>query len=460
MNVLKSISPTAPTDVIVSFAETEAAEVMGVYEKARPAQKAWWEMGAPARAAALSNSADALQEAFAELVALMVREVGKPYAEATGEVVRAVSILRYYAQAAFDPDGASLPPAVGRGILFTKRRAHGVAGLVTPWNFPLAIPLWKAAPALAFGNAVVLKPAPAATAVALRLGEILAHHLPPDLFSVVLGDRQTGEAVVANADVVSFTGSTNVGRAVALQAVQGNIPAQAEMGGQNPSLVLPDADFEAAARMIASAAMGFAGQKCTATSRVILVGEAGQFVDALVSEIRALTMGDPAEPATVVGPVISQGAAEAVSRARAEAEAAGGRVIASHDSMPEQGFFAAPVIVDGIAPSHRLAQVETFGPFAVILRAGDEQEAVRIANDVRYGLVTSVFTASLDSALRIGEQIDAGLLRFNAPTSGVDFHAPFGGAKESSFGPREQGKAAQDFYTWTQTVTVLPTHGA
>ncbi|MDA8261508.1 MAG: aldehyde dehydrogenase family protein [Actinomycetota bacterium] len=456
MDLLKSVSPALPADVLITFAETPAEEVAAATAKARRAQAEWWAAGPVARANALAKAAEALEAAAQEMTDLAIREVGKPVAEMVGEVARGVSILRYYSQAALDPDGDSLPAGNPDGLLIARRRPHGVAGLITPWNFPVAIPLWKAAPALAYGNGVLLKPAPAATATALRLKEILDATLPEGLFQVVPGDKVTGEALISNVDAVSFTGSTKVGKAVALACAARGIPVQTEMGGQNPSVVFPDAAVASAAKMIAGAAMGFSGQKCTATSRIIVVGEVPGFLDALVAEVEALKVGDPAESATVVGPVISDTAAAAVADAGAEAAASGGRVLSGGSRRAGEGYYVEPTLVTGVDQSQRLARVEIFGPFALVMQAADEAEAVHIANDVPYGLVASVFTSDLDRALRLGARLETGLARVNAPTSGVDFYAPFGGMKESSFGPREQGKAARDFYTWTQTLTILP----
>ena len=410
-----------------------------------------------ARSAALSAAADGVAAASDELTSLMVREVGKPLGEAAGEAARAVAILRYYAQQVLDPDGETYP-APGTTLLMARRRPRGVAGLVTPWNFPFAIPLWKAAPALAFGNAVLLKPAPEATACALRLAELLHESLPADLVAVVPGGAETGQAVVAEADLVSFTGSVAAGAAVREAAARRGVPAQCEMGGQNPSIVLPDVDVEATAAVLAGAAMGYAGQKCTATSRVVVVddgqGFPQRFTDALVAAVEAVGVGDPAEQGVAVGPVITEPARDAVVAAAREAEESGGRVLTGGTAPDDDGWFVAPTLVDGLAPDARVAQEEVFGPFAAVLTASDPEHAVALANGVRYGLAAAVFTRDLDQALQMADRLDAGLVRVNAPTSGVDFYAPFGGEKESSYGPREQGKAARDFYTSVRTVTV------
>jgi aldehyde dehydrogenase (NAD+) len=385
----------------------------------------------------------------------MVREVGKPIGEAVGEVARSVSILKYYAQQVFDPIGQLHAPS-GRGLLYSISRPRGVAGLITPWNFPLAIPLWKAAPALAFGNAVLLKPAPESTACALRLAELLTPHLPAGLFQVLPGDAATGRALVEAADVISFTGSVAAGRAVAAAATARGIPVQAEMGGQNPAIVLPDADIPAAAAQIASAMAGFAGQKCTATKRVIVVGDAQPVRSALVGAIEELGVGDPALAGTAVGPVIGADARDRVLAAAASAVDHGGRVLTGGQAVDGPGFFVRPTLVEGVPIGHLLACDEVFGPIALLQSAQTAEEALALANAVRYGLAAAVYTSNLAAALDISNRLEAGVVKVNAPTSGVDFYLPFGGEKDSSLGPREQGKAARDIYTSTHTVAVAP----
>jgi alpha-ketoglutaric semialdehyde dehydrogenase len=453
---LQSRSPQRPDDLVVEVEEASPAAVAEAAQRARAAGAAWAAASALERSAALAAAADALAGAAGELTELTVREVGKPVTEAAAETARGVGILRYYAQQALDPDGETYPGPDPAALLLARRRPRGVAGLVTPWNFPVAIPLWKAAPALAFGNAVLLKPSPEATAVALRLGELLGAAVGAELFQVLPGGAGTGKAMLEEVDCLSFTGSVAVGRQVAVAATERGVPSQAEMGGLNASLVLPDADPERAAAVVAGAAMGYAGQKCTATSRAVVVGDPGPFTEALVEAVRGLAVGDPADKTTVVGPVITEPARRRVVEAAAEAAAAGGRLLTGGTAGPGAGWFVAPTLVDGLDPGARLAQEEVFGPIAVVLAAADEDEAVRLANGVRYGLVGSVFTGDLDRALRLAARLDTGMIRVNAPTSGVDYLAPFGGEKDSSFGPREQGKAARDFYTSTRTITILP----
>jgi alpha-ketoglutaric semialdehyde dehydrogenase len=457
--MLQSRSPQRPDELLLEVEPTGAEGVAAAVERARAAGRDWAAAPALERSAALVAAAEALAGAAAEVTDLMVREVGKPVSEAAAEAARGVGILRYYAQQALDPDGETYPGPSPAALLLSRRRPRGVAGLITPWNFPVAIPLWKAAPALAYGNGVVLKAASEATALALRLAELLAAALPDGLFQVVPGGAATGTALIERADCVSFTGSVEVGRQVAIAATTRGIPSQVEMGGLNASIVLPDADPQRAAATVAGAAMGYAGQKCTATSRAIVVGDPAPFTDALVAAVEGLAVGDPAEQRTVVGPVINEPARRAVLEAAEQAAAAGGRMLTGGRAGDGAGWFVEPTLVDRLPPDARLAQEEVFGPIAVVLPAADEDEAVAIANGVRYGLVGAVFTRDLDRALTVAARLDTGLIRVNAPTSGVDFHAPFGGEKDSSFGPREQGKAARELYTSTRTITVLPEGG-
>ncbi|MEU5693204.1 aldehyde dehydrogenase family protein [Actinosynnema sp. NPDC020468] len=427
MTVL-STSPQRPSDVVVEVGE---GNVGAAVDRARVAQREWAAADPGVRASALHAIADAV--AASDLADLVVREVGKPVVEARGEVARAAAILRYYAQQVYDPVGETYPG----GLSFTVRRPHGVAGLVTPWNFPLAIPVWKAAPALAFGNAAVVKPSPEATGCALALADLMTPHLPDGLVAVVPGGAPEGAELVARADVVSFTGSGAVGRRVAADAVGRGVPVQCEMGGLSASIVLPDADVEAAVADIAWAAMAFAGQKCTATKRVVAVGV--DVAEALTDAVARLVVGDPADPSTAVGPVIS-------AEARARVVGHGGR------ALDRDGWYARPTVV--VDPESRLHREEVFGPICVVGVAPDVESAVRVADSTEYGLVTALYTRDLDAVLSYVDTVRSGQVKVNLPTAGVDFHLPFGGERASGYGGKEQGKAAAAFYTRGRTVQI------
>ncbi|MFD9594129.1 aldehyde dehydrogenase family protein [Kitasatospora sp. NPDC059973] len=450
-----SYNPADPEDLVAEVDAPGAEAVRAAVGRARAAQPGWLAAGAAARSAALTRFAGAVEERAEELTALIVREVGKPVAEARGEVGRTAAILRYYAQAPYAPAGAVHETAAGEGLLLTRRRPYGVAGLITPWNFPLAIPVWKAAPALAVGNTVALKPAPEATACALRLAELAsAAGLPEGVFTVLPGGAEEGAALVDTADVVSFTGSTGVGRAVVRAATERGVPVQAELGGLNAALVLPDADPEQAAAHLAAAIAGYAGQKCTATSRVIAVGAAHEPLRAAL--VKALGLVDDA----ACGPVISAAARDRLTGAVESARAAGATVLTGGGVPERPGWYVEPTLLADVPAEHPLRREEFFGPVAVLLAAADLDEAIALANDTPHSLATSVHSRSLDVALAAADRLDAGMIRINAPSSGVDFHLPFGGAKGASHGEREQGAAALDFYTASRTVSVLPAGGA
>jgi acyl-CoA reductase-like NAD-dependent aldehyde dehydrogenase len=451
-----SVNPHDPAEVLGEWEPAGPAEAQAAVSRAVAASAAWREVPGAGRARALSDAATALEQRSAEITSLVVREVGKPVSEARGEVARGVAILRYYAQAALLPDGETIPAAAADQLLMTRHVPVGVAALLTPWNFPVAIPLWKAAPSLAYGNATILKPSSAAAATGTALAGILGAFLPADVFQVVLGGAAVAGQLIDHPDVaaISFTGSSEVGRQISRRAADRGCRVQAEMGGQNPSVVLADADLDRAATAIAYAAMGYAGQKCTATSRVIVERSVySQFRDGLAAAVEALQVLDPADEKTLVGPVIDDGSR---AGALAAVAASGGRVLTGGSALDAPGYYLAPTLVELDRPEGPLATEEVFAPVAALIPADSADQAVSIANAVRYGLVAAVFTSDLGRSLRLTRQLEAGMIRVNAPTSGVDFQAPFGGSKESSYGPREQGMAARSFYTESRTVLIVP----
>jgi aldehyde dehydrogenase (NAD+) len=340
-------------------------------------------------------------------------------------------------------------------LQFTLREPLGVVALITPWNFPLAIPLWKAAPALAFGNTVVLKPAEQASRVSVMLAETAAAAgLPDGVFNTVLGDgAEVGDALVRDDAVraVSFTGSTAVGAQVAAVCAARNIRHQTEMGGKNVVIVLPDADLDLAARLTAAGAMRYAGQKCTATSRAVVVaGVEDEFVRRVREQVAALPLGPVTDASCAVGPLIS---AAARDRVLGSLDGNGGAHVPAGAAF-ERGFWVSPAVVRDVDPASPLAQDELFGPVLATFTARDAAEAIALANRTRYGLSASIFTRDIGAALEFVHGIEAGLVRVNGDTTGVDPHAPFGGMKASSSGSREQGSAAREFYTDIKTVQI------
>ena len=454
-----STNPARPDDVVGRVRPSGGIDLDHAVRRAADAAPGWAGATAAARGEALRWAADRLEVEAGELASLICREVGKPIAEARGEVARSAAILRFHAAAALDPEGASFPPADGRSLLFTRQVPRGIVGLITPWNFPLAIPLWKLAPALAYGNVCVMKPSEHSPVCADRIAGLFDGLLPEGVLQVLHGDGELGSALVGNELVraLSFTGSERTGRTVAERLAGRGAAAQCEMGGQNASIVLADADPSAAAAIIAGAAMGYAGQKCTATSRVICEDAAYPAVrEALEAAVGRMVVEDPEDEACQVGPLITDAARDRALAAIGRAVDGGGRLVVGGEAEGEHGWYMQPTLVELDDPGAELAQEEVFGPVCALLRAADADEAVRIANGVRFGLSTAIFTRDLDRTLDLTRRLDTGLVRVNQPTAGVDFHTPFGGEKASGYGPREQGRAAREFYTQTRTVLVSP----
>jgi len=454
-----SLNPSDARDIVARVPVGTAADVSAATRAAADAAAPWRHRTGSARAQLLYRWAEIIRERAEELAQAVAREVGKPIGEARGEVGRCVVILRYYAGEAVRQIGEVVPAQAERTLQFTLRDPLGVVGLITPWNFPLAIPLWKAAPALAFGNTVVLKPAEQSSAVAMLLAETAADaDLPAGVFNVVFGAGNTvGEALLHDEHVraISFTGSTTVGARVAAVCAARNIRYQTEMGGKNVVIVLPDADLDLAARLTASGAMRYAGQKCTATSRaVVAAGIEDAFIERLERQIEAMPLGPVTDPSCAVGPLISESARDRVLNAiRAHDRSLSPAPV---DSGLEHGFFVAPMVLRDGDTGEPVAQDELFGPVLATLRARDLDEAIQLANRTRYGLSASVFTRDIGAALEFVRHVQAGLVRVNGDTTGVDPHAPFGGMKSSSSGSREQGSAAREFYTETRTVQISP----
>jgi aldehyde dehydrogenase (NAD+) len=465
MTTIKSINPFEPADVVAEVEAASAARSEDVLAAGVGAQ-AGWAADPMLRVRALSTLADEIEVRRQRFTDLMVREVGKPVSEAAGEVDRAVAILRFYAQVSLDPTGEVVPGSLPGARVLVERHPLGLVLAICPWNFPLAIPVWKTAPAMAYGNTVVIKPATPGLATADLLAECAAEALPDGVLQVLpLSGADTGQLLDdERVAAVTFTGSTGVGVQVAERMARRAAPAQAEMGGQNAAIVLEDADLDAAADAIVSGAMGYAGQKCTATRRVVAVAAIRAQLEAKLAErVRALSVGDPAAPGVTVGPLISEVAVGEFEAARSAAIDAGATEIAratvppaDSDGAGTEGFFVAPTLLRQDDPQTPVNQEETFGPLLTLIEVADEEAAVAAANATRFGLVGAVHGRDLGRAARVAGRMTTGLRRVNAPTPGVDFYAPFGGEGQSSFGPREQGRAAREFFTSSSTTTIIP----
>lgn len=449
---LLSLNPSSPSDRVAEFGAGAPEDAQAAVAAAKAALEDWRRTSAPARAEFLMRWASVIADQSESLAQATAREVGKPISEARGEAARCVAILRYFAGEALRPVGEVIPAQTHGPLQYAFRQPLGVCGLITPWNFPLAIPIWKAAPALAFGNTVVLKPAEASSHVGTLLAETaMQAGLPYGTFNVLLGaGAQVGQPLLeAGVDALSFTGSQKVGLALAELAARHNVKFQGEMGGKNAAIVLEDADLDRAASLIAGGAFRYAGQKCTATSRLIAVR---QVVDAIVEKVRLIAegyvLGPVDDPRCAVGPMISE-----ASRERALA-ALGGQAGAAR--VEGEGYFIRPAMVRGAEPDDPIAQEELFAPVLTVIEVSNVEEAIAAANATRFGLSASLFTNDLRRALNYAEHIQAGLVRVNGDTTGVDPHAPFGGMKGSSTHSREQGPAAVEFYTEIKTVQINP----
>lgn len=454
---LESVNPSNPNDVVGELSNGSPEEVEAASQAAADAQSSWQRLTGPARADHLMRWAEAIHARADELAQLVCREVGKPIGEARGEVGRCAMILRYFAGEAVREIGEVIPAQVPGALQFSLRQAVGVVGLITPWNFPVAIPLWKAAPALAFGNTVVLKPSELSPACANVLAETAWDAgLPSGVFNVVQGGAPAGQALCANTNVraVSFTGSARVGRGVAMAAAERNVKFQTEMGGKNVAILLEDGDTKLAANLVAAGAMRYAGQKCTATSRAIVVrSQLDAFIAALRTQVEGLMIGPVTDPASAIGPVISQASQQRIQNVLSGLEPV--LSVSIPDDLRD-GYFIPPTVVLDVRPDSSLAQTEIFGPVLAVMVADDLDHAIEIANGVEFGLSASLFTSDIKSTLTYIDRIEAGMVRVNGDTTGVDPHAPFGGVKGSSSGSREQGPAAKEFYTELKTVLINP----
>ncbi|MFD0671413.1 aldehyde dehydrogenase family protein [Cohnella sp. GCM10027633] len=436
------------------------ADALQAVEAAKLAQPRWAAMTGAARGECLYRMAGLLELHSAELAALASREMGKPIAEMRGEVTRGVNLLRYYAGEGVRSNGQLIPSAMPNVKQYSMRVPLGVVAIVTPWNFPVAIPIWKIAPALVCGNAVVWKPAENGCLTAARMAEIFAGAgLPPGTMNLVIGRGSAiGSALLEEApiDAVSFTGSTSTGLRIGAASAGRNLKYQTEMGGKNAAVVLRDADLDLAVAAVVSGAFRSAGQKCTATSRIIVEAAVyDEFAERIAAATALLRVANAMDEQAYLGPVASKEQFNTVMQyvelAKAEARTV---ALASDREGDHDGYYIRPLVVEGVAADHALVQEEVFGPLAVLLRADDAEDAIRLTNETVFGLSASVFTRDLSNAFRFLEEAEAGMVRVNQETGGVEYQAPFGGMKGSSSHAREQGQAALDFYSHIKTCAI------
>lgn len=452
-----SENPADPAGAAVADYRTATQEQLEeAMAAAAAAAPVWDQQGLLARGAVLRRAARIMEDRAEELAALMTREQGKSLADSRGEVGATIETLHYHAAAARRPDGATYPSGHPDEVVRTVRRPVGTVAVITPWNFPLQIPVWKIAPALLWGNPVVWKPASDTPAMAVALVEILVEAgLPDGVLGLLLGPGHLGASLVAHPGTaaVTFTGSVPVGHAIRDAVVPRGARLQMELGGHNAAIVLPDAHLPSAADAIVAAAMGSTGQKCTATRRIIAVGDCyDDLVSQLVTRVAALTVGPGAEEGTVLGPVVSAKARDQITGAVQQAVDEGAEVLVTGEVPDAAGHWVAPTLLAG-SPDLTICREEVFGPVATVLRVDDLDEAITLANATDFGLTASVFTRDERSARRCVDELVAGLVKVNAPSTGSELHAPFGGLRDSSFpAPREQASdAAAEFFTITKT---------
>ncbi|MEK9882146.1 MAG: aldehyde dehydrogenase family protein [Alphaproteobacteria bacterium] len=459
-DVTTNTSPANRDDVIGTYARGDAARVDQAVSAALAAQPSWAAASPQLRHDVLERAGALIVERKDELGRLLAREEGKTIAEAVGETVRASQVFKFFAGEALRNTGdavASVRPGID---VMIEREAVGVIGLITPWNFPIAIPAWKLAPALAYGNAVVMKPAELTPGCAWELAKILDEAgCPAGIFNLVMGPgSKVGARIVEHEDIaaVSFTGSVATGRQVAVDCAARGKKVQLEMGGKNPMVVVDDADLDVAVGACLNGAFFSTGQRCTASSRLIVTaGIHDAFLDKLTAAAADLVIGDPLDSKTQIGPVVDQSQLDQNLEYLALA-ATEGCDVRGGGLGNGNGYFMHPAIFAGASNQMRVSREEIFGPMASVIKVADYDEALAVANDTEFGLSSGICTTSLKLATDFRRNAKAGMVMVNLPTAGVDYHVPFGGRKGSSYGPREQGSYAREFYTTVKTSYIAP----
>jgi alpha-ketoglutaric semialdehyde dehydrogenase len=461
--VFENRNPANVDEIVGLFVKGAPRDVHRAAEAAQAALAGWAGMSGPARGALLFKVADILERKFDQISAEMTREEGKTLPEAKGEVRRSINIFRYFAAEGSRMGGVVAPSERDRVHMLALRKPVGVVGLITPWNFPSAIPAWKLAPALICGNTVVMKPASAAPLSAWRLIEACHEAgIPKGVINFIAGSGGAlGEALVTAKPLkaVSFTGSCQVGHWLHAEASKRRLKIQLEMGGKNPTIVLADADFQSAVENTVNASFFSTGQKCTATSRAIVEESIyDRFVEAVVERTKKLKVGDGMQPGIDIGPAIDEAQMKTdleyieIGRREAGEPLCGGRRLTG--GAYDKGWFVEPTVFAGVTQDMVIAREEIFGPVLAIMRARNFQHAMEIANATEFGLSASLQTTNLSRMYEYIYGIEAGLVTVNLPSAGVEYQLPFGGTKDSSFGPKEQGPAAMEFYSDTKTVYI------
>jgi len=456
IDVIRSINPSDTTDVVAECATASPGQVDNAVSAARDALRRWSVTTTQVRSDLLHTIAAELLDRKDELGELLAREEGKTRLEGIGEITRAAQVFRFFAGEVVRFGGDKLPSVRPNIDVEISRSPVGVIGVITPWNFPVAIPAWKIAPALAFGNTVVFKPSEITPFMGWHLADIIARAgAPSGVVNLVMGTGpETGQAVVDLVDAVSFTGSVTTGRQIAQRAVQRMIRIQCEMGGKNPLVVLDDADLDTAAACAVDGAFFQTGQRCTASSRLIVTeGIHDRFVDAVAGRLQKLVVDHALKPQTNVGPAVDRRQLEKDLRYVEIGRREGATVKLEGGALKRDtpGFYIAPTLFIDTNNRMQINREEIFGPIAAVIRVKDYEEALAVANDTEYGLSAGICTTSRRHARHFQTNAQSGLVMVNLPTAGLDYHVPFGGIKASSYGPKEQGSYAKEFYTVVKT---------
>ena len=460
---IANTNPANTDDVLGETPLATPAEATAAVEAAAKAFREWRRTPAPKRGAIVTRAAQLMLERKEEIARTLAREEGKLLSEARGELARSINIAEFSGSQGRRLNGETIPLELADNLGYTIKQPLGVVALITPWNFPAAIPVWKMAPALVAGNAVVFKPATLTPETAgLVVQCFVDAGLPPGVLNVVYGTGgEVGAAIIDHPAVraVSFTGSTEIGLGVYQRAAVRGIRAQCEMGGKNPVIVLEDADLDLAVAGIAGGAFGSTGQRCTATSRVVVIDAvADEVVEKLVNGAKSMRLGDPLADGIDMGPSVDRTQMQTVLRYIEIGKAEGAKLLCGGSRLEDgafaKGFFVEPTIFDHVQPKMRIAQEEIFGPVLSIVRVGSFEEAMEAANDSEFGLTSSIYTRDAVKMFRYIDGIETGMTHVNSPTLGGEAQLPFGGSKATGVGPREQGTEVFDFYTETKVVYI------
>jgi aldehyde dehydrogenase (NAD+) len=459
--ITKNINPADTGDVIAEYPLASAADVRVAIAAATAAFLSWKKTPGPERGRVLWRAADIARRRIDDIASTLTREEGKILKEARGEVLKGISLLEYYAGEGFRMHGKTLPSESRDTFTYTVRYPLGVVGLIAPWNFPWAIPVWKSAPAIVAGNCVVFKPAELTPATSILLAEIYEEAgLPPGVFNMLVGrGSEVGEAMVAAPELraISFTGSNKIGGELYVKAAQRGAKVTCEMGGKNAVIVMPDADLDKAAAAIHGGAFGSTGQRCTATSRVIAHADVkNALVERLVAAAKKMRLGPGLDDASDMGPSVDDRQWQTVMDYIEVGQAEGARLLTggTRPAALSHGYFVEPTIFDGVVPSMRIFKEEIFGPVLSVAVASSLDEALGFANDVEYGLTTSIFTSDITSVMRFVDEVETGMVHVNEPTVGGEAQLPFGGTKSTGVGEREMAEEGLNFFTELKTVFI------